>query len=99
MSNRDLALVLGLAAAQSFTRGALTVFSVLVPIELLGRGESGVGTLMTAVGVGAVCGSLAASLLVGTRRLGAWFALGVMLWGLPLALVGLVPQAAHASRC
>ena len=94
VSNRDLALVLGLAAAQSFTRGALTVFSVLVPIELLGRGESGVGTLMTAVGVGAVCGSLAASLLVGTRRLGAWFALGVMLWGLPLALVGLVPQAA-----
>ena len=96
VSNRDLALVLGLAAAQSFTRGALTVFSVLVPIELLGRGESGVGTLMTAVGVGAVCGSLAASLLVGTRRLGAWFALGVMLWGLPLALVGLVPQDAAA---
>ena len=36
-------------------------------IELLGRGEPGVGTLMTAVGVGAVLGSLAASLLVGTR--------------------------------
>ena len=51
---------------------------------------------MTAVGVGAVCGSLAASLLVGTRRLGAWFALGVTLWGLPLALVGLVPQDAAA---
>ena len=41
--NRDLALVLGLAAAQSFTRGALTVFSVLVSIELLGRGEPGAG--------------------------------------------------------
>lgn len=90
--HRDLALVLGLAAAQSFTRGALTVFSVLVSIELLGRGEAGAGTLMTAVGVGAVCGSLAASLLVGTRRLGAWFALGVTLWGAPLVLVGLVPQ-------
>ena len=90
--NRDLALVLGLAAAQAFTRGALTVFSVLVSIELLGRGEPGAGTLMTAVGVGAVCGSLAASLLVGTRRLGAWFALGVTLWGLPLALVGLLPR-------
>jgi MFS family permease len=90
--NRDLALVLGLAAAQSLTRGALTVFSVLVSIELLGRGEPGAGTLMTAVGVGAVVGSLAASLLVGTRRLGAWFALGVTLWGLPLVLVGLLPQ-------
>jgi MFS family permease len=90
--NRDVALVLGLAAAQSFTRGALTVFSVVVSIELLGRGEPGAGTLMTAVGVGAVVGSLAASLLVGTRRLGAWFALGVTLWGLPLVLVGLVPR-------
>ncbi|MDZ5663151.1 MFS transporter [Nocardioides sp. S-58] len=87
-----LALVLGLAAAQSLTRGALTVFSVLVSIELLDRGEPGAGTLMTAVGVGAVLGSLAASLLVGTRRLGAWFALGVTLWGLPLVLVGLVPH-------
>ena len=28
--NRDLALILGLAAAQSFTRGALTVLSVVV---------------------------------------------------------------------
>ncbi|WP_107766038.1 MFS transporter [Nocardioides terrigena] len=89
--HRDLALVLGLAAAQSFTRGALTVFSVVVSIELLGRGEPGAGTLMTAVGVGAVLGSLGASLLVGTRRLGAWFALGVALWGLPIALVGFVP--------
>ena len=94
--NRDLALILGLAAAQSFTRGALTVLSVVVAIELLGTGESGVGTLMTAVGVGAVLGSLAASLLVGTRRLGAWFAVGVALWGLPLALVGAVPQQGAA---
>ena len=46
---------------------------------------------MTAVGVGAVLGSLAASLLVGTRRLGAWFAVGVTLWGLPIALVGVCP--------
>ena len=58
--------------------------------------KPGVGTLMTAVGVGAVLGSLAASLLVGTRRLGAWFAVGVTLWGLPIALVGVVPRDAAA---
>ncbi|MET0885945.1 MAG: MFS transporter [Mycetocola sp.] len=90
--NRDLVLILGLAAAQALTRGALTVLSVVLAIELLGTGESGVGALMAAVGVGAVLGSLAASLLVGTARLGAWFAVGVGLWGLPLTLVGLVPQ-------
>jgi MFS family permease len=94
--DRDLGLILGLAAAQSFTRGALTVLSVVVAIELLGTGEPGVGALMTAVGVGAVLGSLAASLLVGTARLGAWFAVGVALWGLPIALVGAVSSEVPA---
>jgi hypothetical protein len=41
--SRDLQLILGLAAAQSLTRGALTVFSVVVAIELLGTGDPGVG--------------------------------------------------------
>jgi MFS family permease len=94
--NRDLALIVGLAAAQTFTRGALTVLTVVVAIDLLGTGEPGVGTLTAAIGAGAVLGSLAASLLVGTRRLGAWFALGVVLWGLPVTLVGVVPQEAAA---
>ena len=96
--NRGLSLVLGLAAAQSFTRGALTVLSVVVAIELLGTGEPGAGALMTAVGVGAVLGSLAASLLVGTRGLGVWFAVGVALWGLPIALVGVVPHEGGGAR-
>jgi MFS family permease len=95
-SNRGLAVIVGLAGAQAFTRGALTVLSVVVAIELLGTGEPGVGALMTAVGVGAVLASLFASLLVGTSRLGAWFAVGVALWGLPLALIGVFPQQAAA---
>src|SRR5919106_238719 len=94
--NRDLALIIGLAAAQTVTRGALTVFTVVVAIDLLGTGESGVGTLTAAIGAGAVVGSLAASLLVGTRRLGAWFAVGVALWGLPVTLIGVFPQQASA---
>ncbi|MGC5076556.1 MFS transporter [Agrococcus sp. DT81.2] len=93
---RDLQLILALAAAQSLTRGALTVFSVVVAVELLGTGEPGVGALMAAVGVGAVAGSLASSFLVGSRTLGGWFAVGVGLWGLPLALVGVFPHEAAA---
>ncbi|MGY3127667.1 MFS family permease [Agrococcus sp. UYP33] len=92
----DLQLILVLAAAQSLTRGALTVFSVVVAIELLRTGEPGAGALMAAVGVGAVAGSVAASFLVGSGRLGGWFALGVALWGLPLALVGVFPEQAAA---
>jgi hypothetical protein len=90
--NRDLALIMGLAAAQAFTRGALTVLTVVVAIDLLGTGEPGVGVLTAAVGAGAVVGSLGASLLVDTRSLGAWFAIGVALWGLPVTLIGVYPN-------
>ena len=90
--NGDLALIMALAVAQTFTRGALTVLTVVVSIDLLGSGESGVGLLNAAIGAGAVIGSLAASLLVDTRRLGGWFAIGVALWGLPLIAIGVVPH-------
>jgi MFS family permease len=89
--DRDLSLLIGLGTAQAFTRGALTVFSVVVAFELLDIGEPGVGALTAAVGAGAVIGSLAASLLVGSGRLAQWFALGIGLWGLPIALIPLFP--------
>jgi hypothetical protein len=88
--NRDLRLLFRVGFSQIFTRGALTVFSVVVALDLLGTGESGVGTLNAAVGVGAVVGSIAASLLVGTKRLARWFGLGVVLWGLPLSMVAVL---------
>jgi MFS family permease len=88
--HRDLRLLFRLTVAQIFTRGALTVFSVVVALDLLGTGESGVGALNAAVGVGAVAGSVAASLLVGTKRLARWFGVGVVLWGLPLAMVAVL---------
>ena len=94
--NRDLALLNGLAVAQTFTRGALTVFTVVVALNLLGTGEPGVGTLTAAIGAGAVIGSLIASLLVASRRLAQWFDIGIALWGLPIALIPLFPFQATA---
>jgi len=94
--NGDLALIMGLAIAQSLTRGALTVLTVVVAIDLLGTGEPGVGILTAAIGAGAVVGSLAASMLVDSRRLGAWFAVGVAMWGVPLLLIGAFPQQGPA---
>src|SRR5215207_2611280 len=94
--NRDLALLSGLGAAQTFTRGALTVFTVVVALDLLRTGEPGVGTLTAAVGGGAVIGSLAASMLVGTRRLAQCFGVGVALWGLPIALIAAFPHQGSA---
>jgi len=95
-STGELRVVFGLIAAQTFMRGALVVLSVVVAVELVGMGESGVGTLNAAMGVGGVLASAGAALLVGTRRLGRWFGVGVALWGAPLVLVALAPTAVSA---
>src|SRR5215207_8314955 len=54
----DAGLVLGIALAQTLTRGFLNVFLVVLALELLDTGDSGVGVLTAAVGAGAVAGSL-----------------------------------------
>ena len=95
-SRRDLRLLFALIGAQTFMRGAITVLTVVVAVELVGLGEAGVGTLNAALGAGAVLASGAAAFLVGTRRLGPWFGLGVVLWGAPLVVIGLVPTAPSA---
>ena len=81
-----------LLSAQTLSRGALSVFSVLVAVDLLDMGEPGVGTLTAAVGAGAILGSLFASMFVGNRRLAVWFGAGVGLWGAPLAVLAVVPH-------
>ncbi|HEX4688362.1 MAG TPA: MFS transporter, partial [Nocardioides sp.] len=87
-----LRLLFLLLAAQTFTRGALSVFSVLVAVDLLDIGQPGVGTLTAAVGAGAVLGSMFALMYVGNRRLASWFGAGVATWGLPLVLLATAPR-------
>jgi MFS family permease len=90
-AHRDVIMLFGLGAVQAVTRGALNVFLVVVAIDLLETGDAGVGVLTAAVGVGAVVGSLGISVLVGSRRLAAYTGVGIALWGLPLALIGVFP--------
>ena len=90
-AHSDVTMLLGLAAVQALSRGALSVFTVVVAIELLETGEPGVGVLTAAVGVGALVGSLGASVLVGSRRLAAYTGVGIALWGAPLAVIGVFP--------
>ena len=89
--HRDAGLLIGLALAQTFTRGCLNVFLVVVPFELLHTGETGVGLMTAAVGAGAVAGSLGAFVLVSGRRLALIEGLGVGLWGISLSLCGALP--------
>jgi Cyclic nucleotide-binding domain/Major Facilitator Superfamily len=94
--DRALATITALTTIQTFTRGALSVFAVVVAIDLLDAGDAGVGLLNAAVGAGAVAGSLLALALLGPGRLATTFGLGVALWGLPLAGIGALPGLAAA---
>jgi MFS family permease len=90
---RDAGVLVGLALVQTFTRGCLTVFLVVLAFDVLGAGQSGFGVLTAAVGAGATVGSVAAFSLLGSRHLALLEGIGVALWGLPLVL-----SAATGSR-
>jgi hypothetical protein len=95
-ANRGLTLITALGLVQTFTRGCLTVFTVVVAIDLLGTGDSGVGVLTAAVGAGGLLGSILAFRLVGRGRLALWFGVGIALFGAPLVVLGAVPEQAAA---
>jgi MFS family permease len=63
---------------------------------MLGLSEGGAGFLSGAFGAGVVLGALLTTTLVGRRRLSRPFALGLVLWGLPLVAIGLWPTAVVA---
>ena len=90
------ALITALGLVQTFTRGCLTVFAVVVAIDLLDTGDPGVGVLNAAVGAGGVLGSIFAFGLVRRGRLASWFGVGIALFGAPLALIGVLPEQAAA---
>jgi uncharacterized membrane protein len=77
---RDAGVLIGLALAQTLTRGFFNVFVVVVALDLLGTGAAGVGVLTAAVGAGAVASSLGASVFVSGRRLAILEGIGVMVW-------------------
>lgn len=91
-----LRLIVGLFAAQTFVAGALNVLIVVTALELLDLGGSGVGLLTSADGVGGLLGAAAALVLVGSRRIASSFGVGLVLWGLPIALIGAWPTPAAA---
>jgi MFS transporter len=87
-----LLLITALGSAQTFTRGALNVLSVVVAIDLIHTGAAGVGVLNAAVGAGALVGSIVIFRLLPHGGLATWLGIGVALWGLPLILLGAVSQ-------
>ena len=91
-----LRTLVGLYAAQTLVAGALNVLVVVTAFELLELDEAGVGLLYAAVGVGGLVGGFVALVLSTRGRLASDFALGLALFGLPLAVVGGLPIAVIA---
>ncbi|HEY6568868.1 MAG TPA: cyclic nucleotide-binding domain-containing protein [Candidatus Limnocylindrales bacterium] len=77
--------------AQTAVRGALTTFLAILAIEVLGMGDAGVGVLGAAIGLGGIAGALGALAIGADRRLAVVFAIALVLWGAPIAVIGFVP--------
>jgi MFS family permease len=91
-----LRVLVGLFTAQTFVAGAALVYLVVSAIEVLDLGDAGVGYLNSAMGIGALVGGVLAFSLTGARRLSPAFMLGVVLWGVPLILLGIWQSIAPA---
>jgi MFS family permease len=94
--DRALQVMLLLLTAQTAVAGAVQVYIVVTALELLDLGDGGVGLLNSAIGVGAFIGAVLALTLTGARRLSPTFMLGIVLWGVPLILIGIWPTVAGA---
>ncbi|HVN59665.1 MAG TPA: MFS transporter [Gaiellaceae bacterium] len=94
--DRRVRVFVGLFATQTLVDGALGVMIVVLAFDRLGLGASGVGLLNAVVGIGGIAGAVVAAALAGRRRLAGDFGLGILLWGLPIALIGIWPSEAAA---
>ena len=95
-AERRLRLIVGLYGAQTLAAGILRVLLVVTALQVLDLGPSGVGFLNSAVGIGALAGMLVMLTLIGTSHLAAVFRVGILVWGVPLALLGIWPSVAAA---
>jgi MFS family permease len=89
-----LRAVVGLYCAENVVTGSLNVLIVIAALKLLDLGESGVGFLNAAVGIGGLIGGVAAAALLGRRRMASSFGAGLVLCGIPLIAIGLHPSPA-----
>src|SRR6185437_7532004 len=85
-----------LAFAQALLRGALVVLIAVLAVHVLTLGGSAVGWLTAAFGAGGLAGGAAAAGAVRITRLGRSYIAGMLLWGLPLALLAVSPAVAIA---
>jgi hypothetical protein len=85
-----------LAFVQTFVRGALLVLLVVIALDVLALGDGSVGWLNAAIGAGGLIGGVLAAWQVNLTRLGRGFVAGLLLWSLPLVVLGVTPTTVVA---
>ena len=88
---RPLVLMIGLSF---LLQGAADVLMVVLALDIAGMGESGVGLLSGAIGIGGLVGAALAIGLVGRRRLLTPLLVAAIVGGAGLAVPGIVPLPA-----
>jgi MFS family permease len=94
--DRRLRLLISLYGLQTLVAGSVNVLIVVLALETLDLGKAGIGFLNSAIGVGGLLGGGVAVGLVARPRLASAFGAGLALAGLPIAVIGLVPETATA---
>jgi MFS family permease len=84
--------VLVLVVSQTAARGALLVAIAVLAVTVFDLGDPGVGWLSSMLGVGGLVGSLLAVVLVTSTRLARGFVGGILLWGMPMLVLGAVTE-------
>lgn len=87
VEDRAVGLLVGLMGAQVLVSAVFLVLTAGLAFDSLDGDEELFGVLLSAVGVGGVVGAALAVGLVGSNLVRS-FAVGVVLWGAPIALLG-----------
>jgi MFS family permease len=91
-----LRVVVGLTGAQAFVAGILEVLLVVLALRILHGGNGAVGWLNTGMGVGCLVGVVAVAALAGRKRLAGDLGIGIVLWGVPIAVAAIWSNLAVA---
>jgi MFS family permease len=81
---------------QVLTRGLLNAMIVVATIQLLGMGQSGLGLLSAALGLGGLAGAIFALSSSRSEQLVQTETAALVFWGLPIAIIGLFPFSTAA---
>lgn len=84
-------VLFGLATMQTTMRGLLNVFVVVLALSIF-EDQGQAGTLFAAIGVGGLLGAVVTLGGGGVHRSALWYAVGISLWGIPIALIGVWPN-------